>query len=752
MTIFKPLNPITFIWKYIFFKMQNLLAKTRTEKIERILQQRSPLRRKIATIRGNLITLSSSLDTLAEHRDRLLEEIIDVEEYNNLKQIDCWKLQKKIETELAALDLLKNRFDRDTINIGVIGRARQGKSRLLQSLTGLSTDEIPTGDRQHCTGVRSTIKHQPNVDTYGQIWFHSANSFLTEIIAPYYEELSLGESPIIIDDFASKPLPPLSNKFPDKAAAEAKYKHLQQYHRNFDRYRHLFQKQSPVNISKEEIREYVAQDTADGQRTYFNYLAVKEATIFCTFPNTDVGQIALIDMPGLGDTGIGDEARLIEILEKDVDLVLFVRMPRPMGDFWADVDVQLYDTATSALKALPLKQWSFLILNRTGVDSPIGDNSIYCQDLEGDRKHQGLHFARCIQANCADPEATNDRILDPVLNYLVNHITELDRQYVSSCQESLLQLQQATTTELDKAKVAFKGLTQNQNYFPLFIELFEELWGELTTALEGLLHDLKEERNQESLEFKQQVKAAIAVCREDNGIPTEEEIKKRRNRLGGYPNAYYEYLNEVRAHLSQHFLLLDDVLKQGINRVKASVVDILIEEGKLGNLNEARKAEFICAIAEIIPNNLTSLKLGFETLAEFELSYRGLIQHRIRQHLDDLTPDETSLQLSASPSATEILSYLNSLHAEAVYKCETALDDLLAEPNQAAFAIVEEFLDRILRAKEVKKEWSIFLQEFHSQVWVKEFEEFGKNSKISQQWMAVVESAIAANQKDNFQF
>lgn len=202
MTIFKTLNPITLIWKYILFKMQNLLAKTRTEKIERILQQRHPLRRKIETIRVNLRSLSSSLDTLAKHRDRLLEEVIDVDEYNRLKhikQIDCWQLKKNIETELAALDLLKNRFDRDTINIGVIGRARQGKSRLLQSLTGLSTDEIPTGDRQHCTGVRSTIKHQPNVDTYGQIWFHSANSFLTEVIAPYYEELSLGAKPILLD-------------------------------------------------------------------------------------------------------------------------------------------------------------------------------------------------------------------------------------------------------------------------------------------------------------------------------------------------------------------------------------------------------------------------------------------------------------------------------------------------------------------------------------------------------------------------
>ncbi|MGB5631229.1 MAG: hypothetical protein WBM86_00440, partial [Waterburya sp.] len=535
--------------------------------------------------------------------------------------------------------------------------------------------------------------------------------------------------------------------------AIAKYQdHLQKYRHNLPFYRHLLEKRSSLKVAKENIREYVAQDSIDGEEEYHNYVAVKSARISCTFPKSDVGQIALIDMPGLGDTGIGDESKLIEILAQDVDLALFVRMPRPMRDFWADVDVKLYDTAKSALTSLPLKEWSFLILNNTRQDSPIGDNTVLCRDLERKREDKGLYFAECITVNCAESDVVNQKLLDPVLNYLCDRITELDRQYVSSCQENVLQLQQEVAVELEKSSRVLKGLAQNSNYFPKFIELFDELWVDLASGLEELLQELRAERDLENLEFKQQVEAAVAACRDDNGIPTEDEIEKLRHSKGGYPNAYYECLNEVRAHLSQHFLLLDDVLKKAINQVKTQVTQILIEQGKLGNLTEAREAEFINAIAEIIPNNLKRLKLGFQTLAEFELSYRGLIQHRIRKHLDDLTPDETSLQLSPSPSAAEVLSCLNSLHAEAIYKCETALDDLLAEPNQASFAIVEEFLDRILRAKKVRQEWLKFLQEIYDRVWVDEFEEFGNNSKISQEWMTGVESAIAANHKDNFQF
>jgi hypothetical protein len=154
---------------------------------------------------------------------------------------------------------------------------------------------------------------------------------LNEIVSPYYEKLQLGSRPFTLEEFARNPLPELPKQFAGQAEPGAMYEHLRKYHVNFDKYKHLLREASPQRISKQQIREYVAQDTPDGQRIYFNYLAVQEAKIVCGFPNTDVGQIALIDMPGLGDTGLGDAERLMSILGQDVDIVLFVRMPRPPG-------------------------------------------------------------------------------------------------------------------------------------------------------------------------------------------------------------------------------------------------------------------------------------------------------------------------------------------------------------------------------------------------------------------------------------
>ncbi len=723
----------------------------RTEKIASIIEKRRPLAQKIADVEMNLQSLSSALRGLEEHRDRLLIQVDDDSVSTHLREIDLTQIHKTIASEQSALGKLKVRFCRDTLNIGVVGRARQGKSRLLQSLTGLTTAEIPDGDRQHCTGVRSTIYHNLNPETYGEVWFHSEQSFLEEAIHPYYDKLRLGAKPLTITEFANNPLPPLPSNLPGYAEPGAMYEHLSKYHTYLEKYRHLLRDVSPRRISRDEIRSYVAQDTADGLRVFFNYLAVRFVKIVCNFPNTDVGQIALVDMPDLGDTGVGDEERLMKTLGQDVDAVLFVRMPKSSGDYWADVDVRLYDASRAALVDLPIDLWSFLVLNQTGINSKNGDNSNNCQDLAADVANKHLKVVDCLTANCADAEAAN-QVLDRVLNYLAAKITDLDRGYASLCQERLLILQSAVNAELDKARLGLVKATPQDKWFPMFVRLFDQLWDDLTCGLEAVLKDLGKQRDVQDIDFKQQVDATIQVCRNDTGVPVLEQIEKRRDRLGGYPNAYNQYLNEIRAHLSQHFLSLDEALKRSLLRVKSEVATVLIEQGRLGGLTEARKDVFLNEIANQIPESLTKLKLGFHLLSDFDISYRGLIQHRIRKHFDGLTPDKTSLQLSSSPCAKEILANLKRLHAEAVYGCETALEDLLCEPSQAAFAIVEEFVDGVLRAEAAETEWRIFLEDVRSHVWRDEFQQLGERTRLRQDWQKSVEQAASVNQLASMQF
>ena len=65
---------------------------------------------------------------------------------------------------------------------------------------------------------------------------------------------------------------------------------------------------------------------------------------------------------------------------------------------------------------------------------------------------------------------------------------------------------------------------------------------------------------------------------------------------------------------------------------------MLTDHCSLGGLSELRGANFLAEVSSQISSEYTELKKGFEILSEFNLSYRGLIQHRIRLQLDRLTP------------------------------------------------------------------------------------------------------------------
>lgn len=738
---------------------------SRAIQIARIIQKRSPLAEKIETVETNLKALSTALRQLEKQRDQLLERVDDLGTIGRLKEIDCSTIQRSIDTELASLNGLKSRFSRKTLNIGVVGRARQGKSRLLQSLTGLSTVEIPDGDDQHCTGVRSNVHHNSEIEeAYAEVWFHTERSFLDEVIAPYYEQLRLGSRPRSIQEFADYELPELPKDLAEKGQAAAKYDHLRRYHENLHKYRDALSEPSPRRIARHEIREYVAQDTVDRRRIYFNYLAVREVKIVCSFPNTDVGQIALVDMPGLGDTGVGDEERLIKTLGQDIDLVLFVRMPKSTGDFWAKEDVELYDMANSSLIDLPIKDWSFMVLNHLSGSS---DNWRNCESLAATISEKHINVQDTIIANCADSEAVQTEILDRVLQYLGQRIEVLDRQYASACQDRLIQLQRSVSAELDKAKEAWRQASKD-DWFPKFIQLFGKFWNDLTRELEKLTASMIAERDTDDQNFKSAVDLAISTCRSEPGIPDIDTIQQKCYAAGAYMTAYAECLHEVRTHLSKQFLSLDIALKESLEEAKSRVVEVLKTDGKLEKIAEGDGSEFLQQLAEKIPENLAGLRLGFQTLATFDLQYRGLVQHRIRRHLDVLTPNRTTYRLDTgiidkwmdirtrkihtSSPAEKIASNLSKAQAEAVNSCEKELKTLLKEPSQAGFAIVEEFVDRVLRAEGVRTEWQIFLQEVASDVWIDDFGTTMERTQLRRDWMQKIGEVENAKQLDALNF
>lgn len=721
----------------------------RSQQITSIIEKRQPLVKRLEQTEAQLERLSLELQNLSQEREQVAKVISDETVISQLRKVDFTNIQRNIQEELEALKKLKNRFSRPTLNIGVVGRARQGKSKLLQSLTGLSSQEIPDGELLQCTGVRSTIYHNANSQKAAEVIFHTEQSFIKEIITPYYHQLGLGTVPYSLKYFMSVPLPN-----PSKQGSElnAKYEHLKKYHDHFNQYKHLISA-PPLSIKSEQIREYVAQDSPDGKSNYFNFLAVKEVKIFCSFPNTEVGKLALVDMPGLGDTGVGDAERMIKTLGQDIDFVLFVRRPRSGGDDWFDFDTQLYDTANQALTELPIKEWSFMVLNRDG------GNSRLCEIFAEKMPSKHIDVQRTIIANCADEAEANEKILDAVLDYLTTRIDVLDKEYASAFFDRIKQLNRHTEQEISAFVYAFSFL-KSEDGMAEFNERFSSFWNDFRVQLHNLLLELIEKRDCDDHYLQQGVEKVIQKCRENTEIiPTKEKVEERNKLTGGYGIAYEEYLHEIRTALSKEFLELEPGLKSSLEEIKTKVVDALAHQ-KLDKLVEKHEAVyasvFLKAVTALIPEGLEKIKLGFHILADFDLVYRGLVQHRIRKHLDVLTPNKTKYKLSNSladeifnknqPVSEKIVWNLQKAYAEAVNNCERELGTLLKEPSQAGFAIVEEFVDRVIRAEGVENQWRDLLWRERSKVWPEAFKRMEEIKSLIEQAKRSAAQAIAANQ------
>lgn len=76
------------------------------------------------------------------------------------------------------------------------------------------------------------------------------------------------------------------------------------------------------------------------------------------------------------------------------------------------------------------------------------------------------------------------------------------------------------------------------------------------------------------------------------------------------------------------------------------------------------------------------------------------------------------------------------------------MKSFLKEPTQAAFAIIDEFVDLVLRAEKVEQEWQIFLRDFALIIWEEELSSEIANNKIKKDWIDIIVKTSKSNKLD----
>jgi energy-coupling factor transporter ATP-binding protein EcfA2 len=352
--------------------------------VERLGTRLSELGKALADVGGLLQEIENGARTRPTSWARLVQE-----------------LAVAVAAEQAANGRLLERLRRPTLNIAVIGPSGQGKSRFLQSLTGLTAQVIPDERAGPGTGAPALIRHRPGSRTYADVFFYSPASFLAEVVGPYYRRLGLGPPPASLRDFESA-----GN---DLARA-------------FKKYEALIGAPSPRRIDADQIRGFVARQDAAGQPQYA-YHAVRGIHVTTTFPHADLAGLGFIDLPGLEDADLVD-TRTRTALRHDTDLTLFVRRPDPDGDALRDADVELHSFAESVLPPIPMERQSFLMLNLEG-----SGNLAQAERFRAQAAGSGLRVARIPVADFSSAQETADAFA-PILDYLAANLAELDQLLV----------------------------------------------------------------------------------------------------------------------------------------------------------------------------------------------------------------------------------------------------------------------------------------------------------------------------------
>ena len=754
--------------------------------LDRIVKEIREVRaKKRPDIEKNLQKIDSLLAALRRTRDRA-SEVADC--YPDLKsalsRISFNDAENSLLEARAACEAALVRLRRDSINIGVAGKARQGKSQILQMLTGLGDEQIPTGDGGFCTASRSIVRNASSQSAI--VHYLAEGKLLEEKVAPSFAPLgsnpvALGLSssrPASIDAFVNMELPSV----PNTASVEAqknweKVKSLQE---DLRKNSGLIAKlgASPETVRIDTVRKYLVKDNGES-----DYQVVDHVEIHTPFEMNLPKGMTVYDLPGLEDPTPGIREMMLKSVSEDADIVLLLRKPNCSGDDWGDADLSTMTMLKNVYPAddvLP-KDWIQLVLNFDKRPTHYNKKQV---ELMEKSAPSGFSPVVCDCGSKDDVRAMVERNIDA----LVKQAANIDDLRIRQAENKKLTAIHAVSALYDALRNASGDIVAQESGFEFeryLLEFMAELRGPMKREMSSSFQSLVEEvlsRHFKTVEkkfysFYDQYENAYDF---PNDLPvfSKKRIKNEFD-AGHGPVGVVE--KTVRNQREAVLKLIRNHLTDCCGELVARYFDCVIENGlgqspSLSRISELTKKEesskecltrFLSRIRAT--GSYASLEEALEGLLRFDLSFDETVLPAIYSipDLDDFNPElPLDVKKERYSELDDIKRYIGNIQSSeeqstALYnwlrqKSESILSGITSGSDSSPLAKVFEHVANTMRANydafvfrfiwgdTCDNEWRRLADRNKSVFWKREFDVASANSKLAKDWQSALSELSSA--------
>lgn len=695
---------------------------------------------KSAEISRRLVTvkkISAALENFKSISTKIRESIVDDDILQKLDKVKqgVLSLDGEVQGVIEELVRLEERTGRDTINIGIVGRPRMGKSTFLQQLTGLDSSVIPSGSVDYVTGACSYIRHDKTKemgDAHAVITPYEDKEFLDHVITPFTESLGI---PAL---WGAEDIPDMS--LPDKTNLQdsEKQKQLERLYKirsDYHQYKKLLNAES-FTIGKEKILEYVAQ--SDGQRTkYSNWYAVKKAEIHCKFPQDDIGKIMVCDTPGLGDFTPGAEKALVERLGSTMDVIFILRKLDSTGQVVTPEDTKFYEIIRKAYPSIKVNDWTYMLLNCLHGDQA---SDVYVKDLA-----TALPTRLGVNILDASDKESVAQAFNAILSDIVKQVKVLDDKLIHFINEKVQKVKSELTSLVSEAKRALPNAQARPD-------------GEVSKETEEIISNLTGELNKYYKELNEHPVTSLPSC----FMKTVQEMYNNTPQLEyteydkSHPGSWVEKTRDmIRARFIKEFSSIDEAMEEKLIELRQKLKNILISPtgGRLSFIDK-EGGDFWTLLKEELEASRGKLEhpiMAIDNVLNMKLNVRAFVLPHLTGILqglrNDVVPDDSPfypIAIKADDKMKTRKGKLELAWQRAVGLCDAYFSGkdgsvaIGATPMRALAALVDEFYLLWLCFKESKHEWLSFYGQHAEEVWP---EKYGNKNPIlaqSKRWMKEV--------------